>query len=545
MSLFTPRVSIRSPSTSYFAELYQSAGPERIGEVGRGTVEELFGWDWLALIDRDGTLRAYQRDDAHPDGWKEIHDELPPIFGQVLPPDVRRLSLTFDQSARAIVAYEQSGIVRVTRWSSDEQQYIQDVSFAGTNPLLTIDAIVGIPMQDTDALLFYQPVDAQHEIRYRVQRQIYGESHLAFSHSEPLILDRAEFLAAQLQLLVSDAEGNPLRGEDGQLAAIASGLYTRTGADAIRSVAVPVRADYRLLVYNNESQDAVRSAAVPLNLPGKNTPIGPVQYAMGSQPGTPLQGGWRTTLRKNVGSGPPACGNSLVDVASGGYLSGPEIDWCSPAYDVADFYGFANVRIDADVTWFMLEDSRSFPAGDTCTLTNYASTNRTIIAEFGIGPTASVADAAHWAEVGRYTGRHSGYGLPPENTRHVFRRDISMLADGRYPYAFVRVRVIAPGSLGGTGVALEGIAQAHVLPLTNAYMGNIVRREPIDAIRATAVPITVEHRSDMTRVQPVDVIHSAATPITVEHRWNVSHTEFADQVRSVAVPIRAESRRTP
>ena len=214
MTLFRPKASVRAQNASgqdlYFYELFLAEGPATVGDTGAGDAAALFGTNWITLIDRgDLTLHAFREG---PLGvWTEETTGLPSSFGMALPATVRRLSHAFDQAARIIVAWEDSGAITATRWDPGSGAYVSDVSFAGVNPCLlmqvTVDGVVG----GSDIWLFYQREDAPGEVFYRLQRDSYGIEYSLFSDSSIAVLDRVVALPYRFEVWVSDAYGTPLQ----------------------------------------------------------------------------------------------------------------------------------------------------------------------------------------------------------------------------------------------------------------------------------------------------------------------------------------------
>lgn len=229
--MFRPATSLRTPSNSFFAELYLTPGPQEIGVTGDNSYGALYGSEWLFMIEHETRiLRAYQRVGGT---WLERTDDprMPPIVGQTMPESVRRLSGTFDQSARAVIAYEDAeGIVRVTRWDPSENQYVQNVTFAGVDPCVVMDASWSLSVPGSDVLLFYLSPD-RTRVLCRVQRDVYAIEHEIWDYGAPVILDRVIAAPIRYQLLVSDAAGVPL------LEALVSDPYPYPGVDAVASSA--------------------------------------------------------------------------------------------------------------------------------------------------------------------------------------------------------------------------------------------------------------------------------------------------------------------
>ena len=185
--------------------------------------------------------RAYQRVGST---WVERTPDtrLPQnIFGITAPISQRRLSWAFDQSGRAVVAYEGRGQVFVTRWDPSTGTYVQNVSFAGVDPVVWMDATVtdpvGLPPElrapfldgtirpvyewlpsnqwletvipDSDIIIFYLSPD-RLRVEARAQRQLYGTVHVLHTFTAPVIMDKVQSLFGRYQLLVSDHTGVPL-----------------------------------------------------------------------------------------------------------------------------------------------------------------------------------------------------------------------------------------------------------------------------------------------------------------------------------------------
>ena len=208
--VFRPRVSQRVPSETWFAELATAPGPQVIGQTGDNSYAALFGREWaLEWSVEDDTLRLYQESLSHPGEWQRVTAGLPPVFDSPLPATARRVTFCFDQSARIILAYEDEGVVKVTRWDPSSNQYVQNVSFSGVDPVLVMDATWARHIPGSDVLLFYLSTDRQ-SVRCRVQRETYAVEHELHQYDAPVILDRAHRLAWRYQLLLSNADGEPL-----------------------------------------------------------------------------------------------------------------------------------------------------------------------------------------------------------------------------------------------------------------------------------------------------------------------------------------------
>lgn len=208
--VFRPRVSRRVPSRTWFAELATAPGPQVIGVTGDNSFDTLFGREWLLEWSvEDDHLRLYQESLTHPGEWERVTSPLPPVFDSPLPATARRVSFAFDQSARMIVAYEDEGVVKVTRWDPSTNQYVQNVSFAGVDPAVVMDATWAYDIPNSDVLLFYLSTD-RTKVMCRVQRELYADEHEMWDYGQAVILDRALPAFLRYQLLVADSAGAPL-----------------------------------------------------------------------------------------------------------------------------------------------------------------------------------------------------------------------------------------------------------------------------------------------------------------------------------------------
>jgi hypothetical protein len=241
---FTPRQSTRGTTEYVFFELALASGPQAIGVTGDNSYETLYGREYLLVWDdQDGFVKLY-RETATLGEWDRITVGLPSqIFDVPLPDDVRHITFAFDQSARIIFVYEQAGLIFVTRWNPFTNAYVQNVSFAGVDPCLLMDATVADPrgfpsaadgwsvreayyagirvlfewipdgqlrtnaIPDSDIVLFYLTPD-RLQVKARVQRQLYATANDLWTFAEPVVLDRAVALSGKYQLLVSDAAGD-------------------------------------------------------------------------------------------------------------------------------------------------------------------------------------------------------------------------------------------------------------------------------------------------------------------------------------------------
>jgi len=292
--VFRPRVSERVPSETWFAELATAPGPQVIGQTGDNSYAALFGREWaLEWSVEDDTLRLYQESLSHPGEWQRVTAGLPPVFDSPLPATARRVTFCFDQSARIVVAVEDEGLIKVTRWDPGSGQYVQNVTFAGVDPQLFMDATLADPagfpedvraaaqagvrvlfewlpdgswresgVPDSDVVLFYLTAD-RTGVRARVQRQLYATVHELHDYAAPVVLDRAMPLPGAYQLLVSDATGAPLEHALVSDPYVGDFLLAPAAEDELAAGVVPEDLVAQSEVLNTEVADALAAGVTP------------------------------------------------------------------------------------------------------------------------------------------------------------------------------------------------------------------------------------------------------------------------------------------
>lgn len=188
----------------YFPEFFTCKGPEIIGDTQDQTYQQLYGYDWVAVLDSSGTVSFYQ---WQTDDFVQVILGLPSIPKI---PDARRLSLAFDQAARACVVYEINNTIFITRWDIGTNSYLSDISFEGSHPILYNDVVTNRFVGDSDVICFY--VD-EKVIKQRFQRDDYGTEDIFEVTGLPedgVIIDRVITQFLKWQILASDITGEPL-----------------------------------------------------------------------------------------------------------------------------------------------------------------------------------------------------------------------------------------------------------------------------------------------------------------------------------------------
>ncbi|WP_457638440.1 hypothetical protein [Oceanithermus sp.] len=239
-----PQISKRGKH--YFAEVALARGPREMAVTGAGGFDELFGYAWMAILDRgERRLRLFQaRDAGSPWAIGAVAASLEWVEVPVLalPHDIkelRHLGLAFDQAARPAVAYERAGEIWVRQWDPGAGQYVMRGPWPGVDPVLINDIEAGYYVPDSDVLLFHLNADRKSLIM-RAQREVFEVEHLVQAFASGALLDQAVALPYQLELLGSyESESNitgvslrsdlyPVRVEDSLGAAMAMPPSTGT-----------------------------------------------------------------------------------------------------------------------------------------------------------------------------------------------------------------------------------------------------------------------------------------------------------------------------
>lgn len=227
------KVSARGPYL--FPELVLCKGPSAEGVTGSATYAELFGYSWALSMDDSGELHLSQQQGA---AWVEI-PPLTPL--PVLPATARHIALAFDQAARPVIAWEDSGIY-LRRYDPGSSSYQNLGPFAGRDPVLFMDATVDGYIPDSDVLLYYLSADAR-AINQRVQRQVWATESQKYAGPDALFLDQATLLGFSFQVIAA-------KQSNGEVVALRAAPYPVRWTDGLttQSFAAPNAATYSLVV---------------------------------------------------------------------------------------------------------------------------------------------------------------------------------------------------------------------------------------------------------------------------------------------------------
>jgi hypothetical protein len=256
-----PCITQRGTHPTHFAELPLFIGPQEIAVTGDNSFNTLFGREWAFLQCDDNRWFLLQWVGAEDliaegltsPGWKTVPEPLLDLPGLACGTQ-RRLSAAFDQSARLIVAYEQAGVIYVTRWDDTLGEYVQNVEFPGHDPYVIIDAAWALAVPGSDVLLYYLPPD-RDRLLCRVQRDLYAVPYELHAYGRSVVLDRVTRLFLRYQVLASDSVGVPLPFGSDRLALI-SDLYPYPAlTEFAASGALSGAGEYRLVVLNGGDTD--------------------------------------------------------------------------------------------------------------------------------------------------------------------------------------------------------------------------------------------------------------------------------------------------
>lgn len=234
--------------TLYAPMLAWSAGPVAIGETGDNSLASLTGGNWLLQVCPDGSWVLY-REQA---GQLTVvpWDDVPEMVSGT----ARHPSLAFDQSARVVLAWEDEGIIKVRRWDPGANEYVENVTFAGHDPVVVLDAVWSESVAGSDVLLFYLSTDRE-KLLCRVQRDVYAVEYELWGFEAATVLDGVVALPWRYEVLVSDGHGavlDPL---------LVSHVYPVRVGDPLVSVFGPPRGGaYDLVVMQQFVEDDIEAA---------------------------------------------------------------------------------------------------------------------------------------------------------------------------------------------------------------------------------------------------------------------------------------------
>ena len=268
-----PCITERGSHPTYFAEFYMMLGPQAVGDPRDNTLPDLIGREWAFLFCDNNEWYLLQWVGAEhlseapgliSPGWALIGEPLLSLPGDLACGTQRRFSAAFDQSARLVVAYEQSETIFLTRWDPAINQYVQNVTFAGHDPVVVFDATWAYDVPVSDVLVFYLDAETRSKLMCRVQRDIYAIAYELHDYGQPVVLDRVTRLPLRYQVLASDANGDPLE-DAGERFGLLSDLYPYLARDPVAGLALPgTEAEYlRVVIPYTADTEAMLGTASP------------------------------------------------------------------------------------------------------------------------------------------------------------------------------------------------------------------------------------------------------------------------------------------
>lgn len=255
-------------SKTYAPEIRLAPGPRVMGDTGDNSYQVLYGYAWAAVLDRaQQRFRLLQAqvpgegpwpldDPRGPEAAVWVEVDVPPLPHSVK--DVQHISLTFDQAARHVVAYQVGTEIWVRQWDPVTQQYIMRGPFPGVDPVVICDASVMYKVPDSDVLLFYLSPDRLN-LMMRVQRENFATAYTMQTFSSPVLLDQVVQYPYRLGLVGSEAS-QPLSTGFW----ITSPLYPVNLYDrGVVATATPQDGQYVIAVLRQERAEGVQATAIP------------------------------------------------------------------------------------------------------------------------------------------------------------------------------------------------------------------------------------------------------------------------------------------
>ena len=264
-----PCVTARGTHPTYYGEFYMMLGPQAVGDPRDNTLPDLIGREWAFLFCDNNEWYLLQWVGAEhlseapgliSPGWALIGEPLLSLPGDLACGTQRRFSAAFDQSARLVVAYEQSETIFVTRWDAVLNDYVQNVQFAGVDPCVVFDATWTYDIPLSDVLVFYLDAATRSKLMCRVQRDIYAIAYELHDYGQPVVLDRVTRLPLRYQVLASDAQGVPLEAA-GQRVALLSERYPYLSQSRMTGSTLPLAGAHRR---GQIFDDALDASTTPL-----------------------------------------------------------------------------------------------------------------------------------------------------------------------------------------------------------------------------------------------------------------------------------------
>ncbi len=168
-------------------------------EVGQSYTEGIR--PWVSRIDIDGNLHLYVN--QTPGVYTEVEGELPATING------SRHNIAFDQSGRAYLSYLSSSGIVVRQYDTISSNFTERGPFTGLDPVLFNDYFVGLPLGESDVILFYLSMD-RLSVKCRLQRDFFAVEYDVYTLPEAHNMDRVGIGYLRYQLWLADVDDNKL-----------------------------------------------------------------------------------------------------------------------------------------------------------------------------------------------------------------------------------------------------------------------------------------------------------------------------------------------
>jgi hypothetical protein len=178
-------------------EVALCAGPAAgEGITNSGSVQDLYGGMWVLSLEKSGVLKLGRYNGAN---WIQV---TPLSALPVLPRAARHISMSFDQAARPVIAWEENQQIFVRQYDGSSGLYEIRGPFAGVDPVLWCDAIALGIIPDSDVILFGLTTN-RLAVTSRIQRELYSAERNVYVLPSAGILEIVVSEPKRFKLVVS------------------------------------------------------------------------------------------------------------------------------------------------------------------------------------------------------------------------------------------------------------------------------------------------------------------------------------------------------
>ena len=190
---------------------------------------------WVSRVDIDGNLHLYLNSSTGV--YEEVVGELPPTING------SRHNIAFDQSGRAYLSYLGGSGIVVRQYDTISGNFVERGPFTGLDPLLMNDYFVGLPLGESDVILFYLSMD-RLSIKYRLQRDFFAVEYDLYTLPEAHNMDRVGVGYLRYQLWLADVDDNKLYLTSEAYPYV---IYDELGGDMSPTVSLDIAEIYELV----------------------------------------------------------------------------------------------------------------------------------------------------------------------------------------------------------------------------------------------------------------------------------------------------------